>query len=59
MLTKAIQERSYRVLQVTPKWKALKQYVYFLRDVEFRPTFAGHLFSEWLSKNISSSLLLL
>ena len=44
MLTKAIQERSYRVLQVTPKWKALKQYVYFLRDVDFRPTFAGHLF---------------
>ena len=44
MLTKAIQERSYRVLQVTPKWKTLKQYVYFLRDVKFRPTFAGHSF---------------
>ena len=39
-LTKAILKSSYRVLQVTPKWKTLKQTVYFFRDVEFWPTFA-------------------
>ena len=38
-LTKYILGSSYRVLQVTSKWKTLKQPVYFLRAVEFRPTF--------------------
>ena len=38
-LTKAIQESSYRALQVTFKWKALEQPVYILRAVEFWPTF--------------------
>ena len=39
ILTKIIQQSSYRVLQVTYKWKALKQPTYFLKTVEFRPTF--------------------
>ena len=30
---------SYRVLQVTPKWKTLEQPVYFLRAVDFWSTF--------------------
>ena len=34
-LTKVIQESSYRVLQVTSKWKTLKQPVYFLKAVEY------------------------
>ena len=34
-LTKVIQQSSYRVLQVTSKWKTLKQPVYFLKAVEF------------------------
>ena len=38
-LTKAILKSSYRVLQVTSQWKTLKQPVYFLRAVEFWPTF--------------------
>ena len=38
-LTKVIQQNSYRVLQVTSKWKTLKQPVYFLKVVEFWPTF--------------------
>ena len=38
-LTKVIQESSYRVLQVTSKQKTLKQHVYFLKAVEFCPTF--------------------
>ena len=38
-LTKIIQESSYRVLQVTFKWKTLKQPVYFLKTGEFGPTF--------------------
>ena len=29
----------YRVLQVTSKWKTLKQPIYFLKVVEFWPTF--------------------
>ena len=37
-LTKAILKGSYRVLQVTSKWKTLKQPVYFLRAIEFWPT---------------------
>ena len=37
--TKVIQESSYRVLQVTSKQKTLKQPVYFLKAVEFCPTF--------------------
>ena len=32
-LTKVIQKSSYRVLQVTSKWKPLKQTVYFLKAV--------------------------
>ena len=28
-----------KALQVTSKWKTLKHLVYFLRVVEFRPTF--------------------
>ena len=39
-LTKVILESSYRVLQVTSKWKTLKQPVYVLKGVEFWPTFA-------------------
>ena len=39
ILTKVIQESSYRVLQVTSKYKTLKQPVYFLKVVEFCPTF--------------------
>ena len=38
-LTKVILESSYRVLQVTSKWKTLKQPVYFLKTVRFCPTF--------------------
>ena len=38
-LTKVIQQSSYRVLQVTSKWKTLKQPVYFLKAVELWPTF--------------------
>ena len=38
-LTKVIQENAYRVLQVTSKQKTLKQPVYFLKSVEFCPTF--------------------
>ena len=38
-LTKVIQENSYRVLQVTSKWKTLKQPVYLLKAVEFWSTF--------------------
>ena len=38
-LTKTIQESSYRVLQVTSKWKTLKQPVYFFKAFEFWPTF--------------------
>ena len=38
-LTKAIQQSSYRVLQVTSKWKTLKQPADFLTAVEFWPTF--------------------
>ena len=32
-------ESSYRVLEVTSKWKTLKQPNYLLRSVEFWPTF--------------------
>ena len=42
-LTKVIQQSSYRVLQVTSKWKTLKQPVYFLKAVEFWPTFDIHV----------------
>ena len=38
-LAKIIQESSYRVAQVTSKWKTLKQSVYFLKAVEYCPTF--------------------
>ena len=38
-LTNTILKSSYVVLQVTYKWKTLKQPVYFLRTVEFSPTF--------------------
>ena len=38
-LIKVIQESSYRVLQVTFKWKTLKQRIYFLKTDEFWPTF--------------------
>ena len=38
-LTKVIQESSYRNLQVTSRWKTLKQPDYFLKAVEFCPTF--------------------
>ena len=38
-LTKVILKSYYRVLQVTSKWKTLKQLLYFLRAVEFCPTF--------------------
>ena len=38
-LAKIIQESSYRVAQVTSKWKTLKQPVYFLKAVEYCPTF--------------------
>ena len=37
--TKAILKRCYRVPWVTSKWKTLKQPVYFLKAVEFWPTF--------------------
>ena len=37
--TKVIQQNAYRVLQVTSKQKTLKQPVYFLKAVEFCPTF--------------------
>ena len=42
-LTKVIQQNSYRVLQVTSKWKTLKQPVYFLKAVEFWHTFDIHV----------------
>ena len=38
-LAKVIQESPYTVLQVTSKQKTLKQSVYFLKAVEFCPTF--------------------
>ena len=38
-LAKVIQEGPYRVLNVTSKSKTLKQSVYFLKAVEFCPTF--------------------
>ena len=38
-LTNVIQKSSYRVLQVASKSKQLKQPVYFLKAVEFWPTF--------------------
>ena len=38
-LTKATLKSSYRVLQVTSKWKTLKQPVYFSKTVEFCSTF--------------------
>ena len=38
-LTKVVQHNSYRVLQVTSKWKTLKQTAYFLKTVEFWLTF--------------------
>ena len=38
-LTNVIQQYSCRVLQVTSKWKTLKQPVYFLKAIEFWPTF--------------------
>ena len=38
-LTKAILKSSYRVLQVTNKWKTLKKSCPFLRSIEFWPTF--------------------
>ena len=38
-LTKVILESSYRVLQVTSKWKTPKQLLYLLKAVEFWPTF--------------------
>ena len=42
-LIKVIQQNSYRVLQVTSKWKTLKQPVYFLKAIEFWPTFYIHV----------------
>ena len=36
---KVILENSFRVLKVTSKWKTLEQPVYFLRAVDFWPTF--------------------
>ena len=41
--TKIIQERSFRVLQVTFKQKTLKQHVYFLKAVEFCSTFDNQI----------------
>ena len=38
-LTKVVQQNSYRVLQVTSKWKTLEQPVYFLKPDEFWLTF--------------------
>ena len=38
-LTKVILESSYRVLQAKFKWKTLKQLLYFLKAIEFCPTF--------------------
>ena len=38
-LTKVILESSYRVLQVTSKWKTREQFVYSSRTVEFWLTF--------------------
>ena len=38
-LTIFILESSYRLLQITFKWKTLKQPFYFLRAAEFCPTF--------------------
>ena len=45
-LAKVILKSSYRVLQVTFKWKTLKQPVYFLKAVEFCSTFEH---SNWLN----------
>ena len=42
-LIKVIQQNSYRVLQVTSKWKTLKQPVYFLKAIEFWPTSYIHV----------------
>ena len=42
-LTKVIQQNSYRVLQVTSKWKTLQQPVYFLKAVQFWSTFDIHV----------------
>ena len=42
-LIKVVQQNSYRVLRVKSKWKTLKQPVYFLKSVEFWPTFDIHI----------------
>ena len=47
-LTNAFLESSYRVLQVTFKWKTLKLPVYFLKAVEFWPTFHIQIDITWL-----------
>ena len=46
--TKAILKSSYRVLQVTSKWKTLKQPVYFWKAVEFFSTFDIQIDKLWL-----------
>ena len=42
-MTKTIKKSSYRVVQVTSKWKTLQQPVYFLRTDEFWSTFDIHI----------------
>ena len=48
-LTKVILKSSYRVLQITSKWKTVKQPFYFLRAVEFWSTFDTTFF--WKLQN--------
>ena len=39
----------YRVLQITSKWKTLEQLVYFLKAIEFWPTFKIiFLYLDWI-----------
>ena len=47
-LAKVFQESPYRILQVTFKYKTLKQSVYFLKAVEFCPTFNIQIDIFWL-----------
>ena len=46
--TKVIQQSSYSVLQVTSKWKTLKQLACFLKVVEFDLLFTFKLTLLWL-----------
>ena len=55
-LAKVIQEGPYRVLKVTSKSKTLKQSAYFLKAVEFCPTFDIQIAKPHLLESLQKSL---